>query len=82
MTRHGSFYPLRRDVASAEPVMFAYVLDQPAQREALQEEILERLAAIQSLSQTMATAQLESPTRARTAACSMRWPSSRATCAG
>jgi hypothetical protein len=61
MTRQGSFYPLRRDVASAEPVMFAYVLDQPAQREALQEEILERIAAIQALSETMATAQLESP---------------------
>ena len=30
MTRQGSFYPLRRDVVSAELVMFAYVLDQPA----------------------------------------------------
>jgi hypothetical protein len=52
---------LRDDVASAEPVMFAYVLDQPAQREALQEEVLERIATIQALSETMATAQLESP---------------------
>jgi hypothetical protein len=31
--------------ASAEPVMFAYVLDQPAQREALRSEILERIVA-------------------------------------
>lgn len=49
----------RHECSSSE--MFAYVLDQPAQREALQEEILERIAAIQALSQTMATAQLESP---------------------
>jgi hypothetical protein len=56
---------LRDDIASAEPVMFAYVLDQPAHREALRSEILERIAAIQDLSETMATAQVESPTRAR-----------------
>jgi hypothetical protein len=31
--------------------MFAYVLDQPAQREALRSEILERIAAIQALSE-------------------------------
>ncbi|HWU51398.1 MAG TPA: hypothetical protein VN153_01155 [Tahibacter sp.] len=61
MSYQGSFYPLRRDVASAEPVMFAYVLDTPAQREALQEEILDRIAAIQALSETIATAQLEAP---------------------
>ena len=61
MSRHGSFYPLRRDVASAAPVLFAYVVDSPAQREALQEEILERLAAIQALSETIALAQLEAP---------------------
>jgi len=59
MTRQGSFYPLRRDIASAEPVMFAYVLDTPAQREALQEEMLDRIAAIQALSETVASAQLE-----------------------
>jgi hypothetical protein len=59
MTRQGSFFPLRRDVASAEPVMFAYVLDTPAQREALQEEMLDRIAAIQALSETVAAAQLE-----------------------
>jgi hypothetical protein len=61
MTRQGSFYPLRRDIASAEPVMFAHVLDTPAQREALQEEILGRIAAIQALSETAASAQLEAP---------------------
>ena len=59
MTRLGSFYPLSREIRSAEPVMFAYVLDTPAQREALQEEILERIAAIQALSETVAAAQLE-----------------------
>lgn len=59
MTQQGSFYPLRRYVSSSAPVMFAYVLDTPAQREALQEEILERIAAIQALSETVATAQLE-----------------------
>ena len=61
MNRLGSFYPLRRDVVSAEPVMFAYVLDNAAQREALRSEILDRIAAIQALSETMATAQLEAP---------------------
>ena len=61
MNRPGSFYPLRRDVVSAEPVMFAYVLDTAAQREALQEEMLDRIAAIQALSETMASAQLEAP---------------------
>jgi hypothetical protein len=61
MSYQGSFYPLRRDASSAEPVMFAYVLDTPAQREALQEEILDRIAAIQALSETIATAQLEAP---------------------
>lgn len=61
MSYQGSFYPLRRDIASADPVMFAYVLNTPAQREALQEEILDRIAAIQALSETMATAQLEAP---------------------
>ncbi len=59
MNRLGSFYPLRRDAVSAEPVMFAYVLDTAAQREALQEEMLDRIAAIQALSETMAAAHLE-----------------------
>ncbi|TDR42621.1 hypothetical protein DFR29_108208 [Tahibacter aquaticus] len=61
MTPQGSFYPLRREIASAEPVMFAYVLDTPAQREALHEEMLDRIAAIQALSETVATAQLQAP---------------------
>jgi hypothetical protein len=61
MNRQGSFYPLRRDVASADPVMFAYVLDTAAHREALREEMLDRIAAIQALSETMASAQLEAP---------------------
>lgn len=59
MNRQGSFYPLRRVVTSAAPVLFAYVLPTPEQREALQEEILERIAAIQALSETVAGAQIE-----------------------
>ena len=27
MSKQGSFYPLRREIPSAEPVLFAYVLD-------------------------------------------------------
>ena len=59
MTRHGSFYPLRRDVASAEgDVRLCPRPARPAR--SLEEEILERLSAIQALSQKMATAKLES----------------------
>ena len=61
MTSHGSFYPMRRDVPSADPVMFAFLVDTRAQREAWQDEVMCRLAAIQLLSETMATAKLESP---------------------
>ena len=61
MSRHGSFYPVQREAPSAEPVMFAFVLDTPAQREALHEEMLERIAAIQALSEMVAMAQLEAP---------------------
>lgn len=59
MNRQGSFHPLRRVVASSEPVMFAYVLDTPTHREALQQEILDRIAAIQALSETAAGAKIE-----------------------
>lgn len=58
MTREGSFYPLPREISS-EPVLFAFVLDTPAQHEALQEEILDRIIAIQQLSETAASAQLD-----------------------
>lgn len=58
MSRHGSFYPLPREF-SGEPVLFAYVVDTRAQREALREEILDRITAIQDLSETMASAQLD-----------------------
>lgn len=61
MTRQGSFYPLRRDARGDHPVMFAYILDAQEQRDALDEEIMTRLAAIQELSETIATAELESP---------------------
>lgn len=60
MRRHGSFYPLRRDIASAQPVLFAYVIDSAAQREAVQEELLDRITAIAELSETAASAQLDS----------------------
>lgn len=60
MSRHGSFYPLPREISST-PVLFAYVLDTPEQREALQEEILDRVTAIQELSQTVASSQLDTP---------------------
>ncbi len=61
MTPHGSFYPMRRDVPSADPVMFAFLVDTRAQREAWQYEVMCRLSAIQLLSETVATAKLESP---------------------
>jgi hypothetical protein len=61
MTRVGSLFPLSREIRSADPVMFAYVLDTPAQREALHEEMLDRIAAIQALSETAAQTQFESP---------------------
>jgi len=60
MTRHGSFYPLPREISST-PVLFAYALDTPAQREAVQQEILDRVTAIQELSQTVASSQLDAP---------------------
>lgn len=58
MTCRGSFYPLPREI-SPEPALFAFVLDTPAQHEALQDEILDRIIAIQELSQTAASAQLD-----------------------
>lgn len=61
MTPHGSFYPMRRDVPSADPVMFAFIVDTRAQREAWEEEVMCRLTAIQLLSETVATAKLEAP---------------------
>ena len=59
MTPQGSFYPLRLDKRGDHPVMFAYVLDSNAHREALDDEIMTRLGAIQELSETIATAELE-----------------------
>jgi len=61
MTAQGSFYPLRRDARGDHPVMFAYILDAREHREALDDEIMTRLGAIQEVSETIATAQLESP---------------------
>jgi hypothetical protein len=61
MTRHGSFHPLLREFATDEPVLFALVLDTPAQRGALQDEALSRATAIHHLSETLVTARLEAP---------------------
>lgn len=61
MTHHGSFHPLRLEVGSAEPVLFALVLDTPAQRDALQDEVLARASAIHHLSEALVTARLEAP---------------------
>lgn len=74
-TRQGSFLSAapRCAVGGAGDV-FLRMLDTPAQREALQEEILERIAAIQALSETVASAQLEAQTLARTAVFWMRSP--------
>ena len=61
MTYNGSFHPLRLDARGDHPVMFAYILDSRDNREALDVEIMTRLAAIQELSETVANAELESP---------------------
>jgi hypothetical protein len=61
MSPQDSFYHLRRDTRGDHPVMFAYILDAQEQRDALDDEIMTRLAAIQELSETIATAELESP---------------------
>jgi hypothetical protein len=63
MTRHGSFFPLPRELPSCQPVLFAYSLDTPEQREALQEEILDRVTAIQELCGTLSMAQLDGADR-------------------
>jgi len=59
MTPQASFYPLRREARGDHPVMFAYIIDAEEQRDALDEEIMTRLEAIQELSETFATVELE-----------------------
>ncbi|MBL8298580.1 MAG: hypothetical protein JNN30_09565 [Rhodanobacteraceae bacterium] len=61
MTYTGSFYPMRLDARRDHPVMFAYVLDSREHREALDDEIMTRLAAIQELSETIVDAEFEAP---------------------
>lgn len=61
MNRLGSFFPLPAESPGTDPVLFAFVVDTPQQREALHEELLARITAIQALSETLATAQLEAP---------------------
>ena len=51
--------PHARELPSCQPVLFAYALDKPVQREALQEEILDRITAIQELCGTLSMAQLD-----------------------
>ncbi len=60
MTYNGSFHPMRLDARADHPVMFAYILDSRENREALEGEIMDRLAAIQELSETIAEAELAS----------------------
>ncbi|WP_313915764.1 hypothetical protein [Tahibacter sp.] len=60
-TYTGSFHPMRLDARGDHPVMFAYVLDSREHREALDVEIMTRLAAIQELSETIADAEFEAP---------------------
>lgn len=61
MTHHGSFFPLGALSPTAEPVLFAFVVDTPQQREALHEELMARINAIQQLSETLAVSKIEAP---------------------
>ncbi|MCQ4164600.1 hypothetical protein [Tahibacter harae] len=61
MADHGSFYPIDRFVKEATPVLFAFVTNTPAQREAVREEMMARLTAIAELSETLTLSELESP---------------------
>lgn len=61
MSEHGSFYPIDRFVEGADPVLFVFATDTPAQRQALRDEMVARLTAIAELSETLTYAQLESP---------------------
>lgn len=63
MTRDGSFFRLPREMPSCQPVLFAYVLDTPEQREALEQEILDRVTAIQELCGTQSMARLDGADR-------------------
>jgi hypothetical protein len=82
MTPQGSFYPLRRDARGDHPVMFAYILDAREHREALGDEIIDPLGAIQELSEIIATAQFECADSRSHSGSSKPWPSFRAMCAG
>lgn len=61
MTDYGSFHPIARFVEDAPPVLFAFALDTPEQREAVRDELMARLAAVAELSETLTYSQLESP---------------------
>lgn len=55
----GSFYPLASDDPSAPAVLFAYAVDTPEQQHAIREEAIARLSAVSSLSEALATMQIE-----------------------
>lgn len=61
MADHGSFYPIDRFVKEATPVLFVFVTNTPAQREAVREEVMARITAVAELSETLTLSELESP---------------------
>jgi hypothetical protein len=61
MTGYDSFHPIERFVDGADPVLFVFATDTPAQRQALRDEMVARLSAIAQLSETMTYAGIESP---------------------
>jgi len=60
MTRHGSFLPLSREIYSADPVMFAYVLHAGTARSAARRDAGSHRSD-QALSETASQPELESP---------------------
>ena len=61
MPEHGSFYPIDRFAEEADPVLFVFATNTPAQRKALRDEMVARLTAIAHLSETMTYSEIESP---------------------
>lgn len=59
MTTHGSFYPLISDGESVDSVLFAFAVNTPTQRRALQQEALARLSAASALSDALTTVRIE-----------------------
>lgn len=59
MNVRGSFYPLVADGEIAEPVLFAFAVNTPLQRQALHQEALARLSAASALSDALTTVRIE-----------------------